>query len=305
MRTKKALSVFFAVLMTLSVFGVVSASAAGVKGWENVKTVTLEKVNYNATYKEVYWETFTAGDTAGSVDFWTMAAANDIQAKYTVTYVPADPKIPPPKDPIIDNKDATVKFTNGGVTVFPEKSSGKLTVMVELKNDMYGEYTIALTLTKVGEEPKSGQVTISLVSMKEYEDTLAEAEKMAAKTDRYSKDFITRLKTAIATAKQLVAIDANRCDTAVSTLKEVMDEPEYILTGWEWLDGVLGFLDFAGIWKVIDTINDFFSFITDAFDWWHDTWLYKTIFSNINWLSVLGGFGSLLIALVGLIIPGL
>ncbi len=288
MRTKKAVSLLLALLMTLSVFGVVSVSAAAVQGWDAVKDgFALEIINKGAKSKEVYWDAFTAGTGADGKAFWTLYQ-NDKTMSYTweVLY-----------------KGANVYGTSG-VSSMDEKSANKLTLIVNPgASERYGEFQVTLSIKLGDVTKKSAPVSIYLVDDAGYKEILAEAEAAAKNpSNRYTDDYIDALNAAIKEAKTLVDVTnptIERYTQATDILKAVLAAEEFQLIGLEFIDNLFPQAVLGAFWKGIDVFDKISEFYDEYLG--EGSWLYKNIFSKLDLGQVFKGLFNGIVALFGLV----
>jgi hypothetical protein len=285
MRTKRIASVLLAVLMTLSVFGVIGASAAAVKGWDAIKDgFAIDVASKNAQNKEVSWDAFTAAEGVADSDFWTrLNTAKDISYAWVVEYAGAN------------------VYGTSGISAIAEKSANKLSlILTPGTSERYGEFVVTLEL-KVGDvTKKSLKTSVYLVDDADYKDALADANAAVANPDnRYTAAYVNAVSAAIKEAKIYVEVTnptPERYEKAIALLTAALALEEYQLTGVAFIDGLFSQDNLKTIWKVIDGVNKAVEIYNQYLG--EDSWIYKNILSKLDFGQVFSG----LIALFGLII---
>ncbi|MDR2525759.1 MAG: hypothetical protein LBC83_06220 [Oscillospiraceae bacterium] len=288
MRTKRIVSVLLAVLMTLSVFGVVSASAAAsaVDGWVSVVDGFALDTTARTNGKEVYWTAFKK-DAAGAnnTDFWSILAAQGISYEWVVLY-----------------EGGTANMMgSSGVSKIAEESANKLTAIITPGNPAkYGKYEVTLALTK-GTETRTSEVKkVWLVDDADYKDKLAKCNAILANPDnRYTGDYLDEVQAAVTNAKLLVDVGdptIERYNQAETILQAALDlTPVYQLTGWDVVDQIFPQPLLKIIWDTVDTVNKALGFYNEWFG--EDSWIYKNITSKMDITQIFGGLFNAFVAL--------
>jgi hypothetical protein len=279
-------------LMMLSVFGIVTASAAAANGWAAVAdNFSLTVTNRGARNVEVSWLAFTAGT---GQNFWDMQSANAITATWLVRWRP---------DAATAWADVT---TANGITVLPERSANRLTVILTPgTNNRYGEFEVTLTLTAGSGESavvKAGRTTVYLINDAVYREVLAKAQAAARDTRRYTQAYIDSLNAAIAQARLLVDVSnptPERFAQAISVLNAALANPQLQLTGIGFIDALIPNFIISGIWWMVDVYEEITSFWDN---WFGPNTVIGGFFGRFDILSVFRGMFGLIPALIALIL---
>lgn len=288
MRTKRILSVLLTILLAAGMFGMTSVFAdeaepvvqVAAKGWAAVTSplkVEEDKTATNSMAEAVVtWEKFAAS----ADDVKDSYADLEKESKITVDWK-AWRVIAGVDTPLKVQANWGAASTTSGCYVDPTTTHLRLWVKQPTTGDpWYGVVKVELTVTVDG-SAKTGTTSVELTKPTALTDLVEEAEEAIANASRYQEAYIKNLKAVTATAKTLLGTNATQTqvDAYVALMKlalegkdgngvEVCPDGIYKLTGWAWLDGVLGQGFISFIWKAVDvfsTLSEFFGRVSEAF----------------------------------------
>ncbi|MDR1928049.1 MAG: hypothetical protein LBQ33_05370 [Oscillospiraceae bacterium] len=272
MKTKKTLSILLAVLTMLSVFGMVSASAAQVP-WEKPAEDSV-KINYTTvalTYKQVTW----AIPADMTDDFYEKLNSNKITYSWEVK----------------DSKGQKLEIVSGsGLSFSVNVQSNKLVLdVMPGKAGRYGETSVTLTIDGV----KSNTVRFYLINESEFNAVIAKAEDaLKNPDDRYTDDYLENLDYTVKEAKLFVLVSDISQEQVAAKIKDVEDaingvgvEKKYVLFD-AFIDDYIPYDLIVFYWETL--------FVPLS-------WLNENVLSQIDWAAA---FGGLISAITGLIALG-
>ena len=302
MRTKKLLSVLFAVILAIGVFGVIPAGAIDDAAFAAAEAEAAElaaqvaAVGYPASVEIVtdssllgrwdanvlVWEVFTRSAPGATDSYDELKRAGTAAVDWKViTYGKTDGA-----EDLSKEIEMTVYSNEASAALKPfvvfkgSTSTQERLYIKQGSSPYYGTVKVTMTLTAtiggVVQTPRVATKSIVLIDQGAFEEQLKKAQEILDKSDRYRKDYLDGLKKVRDAARFYLSADPTliNFDELVEevrgALQEAMDASEMnYKIGWDFLDdrlrGSVWQMILKGIWWIVDavmTVIDFFNAIS-------------------------------------------
>ncbi|MDR2647996.1 MAG: hypothetical protein LBB67_07750 [Oscillospiraceae bacterium] len=286
--TKRILGALLAVVMVLSAFGAVAASAATAPAGTLEYALPEDGFSLSVSSKAWEWKQvhyLPGGDYA--TDFFNEITAGTVTWAWTAIWTT--------DQGVVHNQK--IERPNG-FTDSKEPSANRLTLSVQPGDAKhFGQFAVSLSITMGGKTVTSRPVNIYLIDGESFDKVVADANDHIANPDnRYTEKYIENLKSALKSANNYKT-DADATVEGIELAKTDLQaaingdgvEKMYQLVGWGFIDNMFSDESLATIWTVIDVVAVPYAWLND-------------LLGDVDWLTVFSGLISGLTAIIGLAI---